>query len=209
MTLPRPSLCPMIPSLLIAALLAGCTGLPKVAPAYAVHDFGGPDPVAARSPGVPLRGLEVVAAPWLASTAIQYRLAYAQPTRRQAYVASRWAAQPAQLVELALKRAVRTGGEAGTSGACRLRVELDEFAQVFDEAAASRGVVEARAFLLAPRSDQIVASRGFSLARPAPSADALGGVAALRGGVRQMGVELSDWLEALGREGAARGRCGA
>ena len=26
---------------------------------------------------------------------------------------------------------------------------------------------------------------------------------------RQMGVELSDWLEALGREGAARGRCGA
>lgn len=209
MTLPRPSPCPMIPSLLIAALLAGCTGLPKVAPAYAVHDFGGPDPVAARSPGVPLRGLEVVAAPWLASTAIQYRLAYAQPTRRQAYVESRWAAQPAQLVELALKRAVRTGGEAGTSGACRLRVELDEFAQVFDEAAASRGVVEARAFLLAPRSDQIVASRGFSLARPAPSADALGGVAALRGGVRQMGVELSDWLEALGREGAARGRCGA
>ncbi len=209
MTLPRPSLCPMIPSLLIAALLAGCTGLPKVAPAYAVHDFGGPDPVAARSPGVPLRGLEVVAAPWLASTAIQYRLAYAQPTRRQAYVESRWAAQPAQLVELALKRAVRTGGEAGTSGACRLRVELDEFAQVFDEAAVSRGVVEARAFLLAPRSDQIVASRGFSLARPAPSADALGGVAALRGGVRQMGVELSDWLEALGREGAARGRCGA
>lgn len=208
MTLPRPSLCPMIPSLLIAALLAGCTGLPKVAPAYAVHDFGGPDPVAARSPGVPLRGLEVVAAPWLASTAIQYRLAYAQPTRRQAYVESRWAAQPAQLVELALKRAVRTGGEAGTSGACRLRVELDEFAQVFDEAAASRGVVEARAFLLAPRSDQIVASRGFSLARPAPSADALGGVAALRGGVRQMGVELSDWLEALGREGAARSRCG-
>ena len=209
MTLPRPSLRPMIPSLLIAALLAGCTGLPKVAPAYAVHDFGGPDPVAARSPGVPLRGLEVVAAPWLASTAIQYRLAYAPPPRRQAYVESRWAAQPAQLVELALKRAVRTGGEAGTSGACRLRVELDEFAQVFDEAAASRGVVEARAFLLAPRSDQIVASRGFSLARPAPSADALGGVAALRGGVRQMGVELSDWLEALGREGAARGRCGA
>ena len=209
MTLPRPSPCPMIPSLLIAALLAGCTGLPKVAPAYAVHDFGGPDPVAARSPGVPLRGLEVVAAPWLASTAIQYRLAYAQPTRRQAYVESRWAAQPAQLVELALKRAVRTGGEAGTSGACRLRVELDEFAQVFDEAAASRGVVEARAFLLAPRSDQIVASRGFSLARPAPSADALGGVAALRGGVRQMGVELSDWLKVLGREGAARDRCGA
>jgi cholesterol transport system auxiliary component len=43
---------------------------------------------------------------------MQYRLAYAQATRRQAYVESRWAAQPAQLVELALKRAIRTG-EAG------------------------------------------------------------------------------------------------
>lgn len=209
MTLPRPSLCPMIPSLLIAALLAGCTGLPKVAPAYAVHDFGGPDPVAARSPGVPLRGLEVVAAPWLASTAIQYRLAYAQPTRRQAYVESRWAAQPAQLVELALKRAVRTGGEAGTSGACRLRVELDEFAQVFDEAAASRGVVEARAFLLAPRSDQIVASRGFSLARPAPSADALGGVAALRLPGRGPRASRTARRPSGARPRAARGRCGA
>ena len=195
-------------SLLIAAALAGCTGLPKVAPAYAVHDFGAPEPVAARGPGVPLRGVEVVAAPWLASTAMQYRLAYVQPTRRQAYVESRWAAQPAQLVELTLKRAVRTG-EAGTTGACRLRVELDEFAQVFDDATVSRGVVEARASLLAPRSDQIIASRGFSLARPAPSADALGGVAALRGGVHQLGAELVDWLETLDRGGAARSRCGA
>ena len=39
----------------------------------------------------------------------------------------------------------------------------------------SRGVVEARAVLLAPRTDQIIASRSFSLARLATSADALGG----------------------------------
>ena len=83
MTLPRPSLCPMIPSLLIAALLAGCTGLPKVAPAYAVHDFGGPDPVAARSPGVPLRGLEVVAAPWLYQQRARVRRAEADRLRAE------------------------------------------------------------------------------------------------------------------------------
>ena len=123
--------------LLMVALLAACTGLPKVAPSYAVHDFGGPEPVAARSLGFPLRNVEVVVPPWLASTAMQYRLAYAQATRRQAYVESRWAAQPAQLVELALKRAIRTG-EAGAGGACRLRVELDEFAQVFDAELATR-----------------------------------------------------------------------
>ena len=200
--------------LLMVALLAACTGLPKVAPSYAVHDFGGPEPVAARSLGFPLRNVEVVVPPWLASTAMQYRLAYAQATRRQAYVESRWAAQPAQLVELTLKRAIRTG-EAGAGGACRLRVELDEFAQVFDGEAVSRGVVEARAVLLAPRTDQIIASRSFSLARPAPSADALGGVSALRGGVQELGSELFGWLDALDREGSARSggslrsRCGA
>lgn len=151
--------------------MAACTGLPKVAPSYAVHDFGGPEPVAARSLGFPLRNVEVVVPPWLASTAMQYRLAYAQATRRQAYVESRWAAQPAQLVELALKRAIRTG-EAGAGGACRLRVELDEFAQVFDGEAVSRGVVEARAVLLAPRTDQIIASRTARSAPACPAAAA-------------------------------------
>lgn len=198
----------------VGLLLAACTGLPKVAPTYAVHDFGGPGPVAARSLGFPLRNVEVVAPPWLASTAMQYRLAYAQATRRQAYVESRWAAQPAQLVELALKRAIRTG-EAGAAGACRLRVELDEFAQVFDAEATSRGVVEARAVLMAPRTDQIIASRSFSLAQPAPSADALGGVNALQGSVQQLGSALFGWLDGLDRDAAAQGsgslrsRCGA
>lgn len=186
--------------LLMVALLAACTGLPKVAPSYAVHDFGGPEPVAARSLGFPLRNVEVVVPPWLASTAMQYRLAYAQATRRQAYVESRWAAQPAQLVELALKRAIRTG-EAGAGGACRLRVELDEFAQVFDGEAVSRGVVEARAVLLAP---------------PRASADGAGRASEkLRGGVQELGSELFGWLDGLDREGAARtggslrSRCGA
>ena len=72
--------------LLMVALLAACTGLPKVAPSYAVHDFGGPEPVAARSLGFPLRNVEVVVPPWLASTAMHYRLLYAQPTRRQVFV---------------------------------------------------------------------------------------------------------------------------
>ena len=215
MAQPRPSRFLMASAgMLAVVLLAACTGLPKVAPTYAVHDFGGPDPVAAHSLGFPLRNIEVVAAPWLASTAMQYRLAYAQATRRQGYVESRWAAQPAQLVELALKRAIRTG-EAGVAGACRLRVELDEFVQVFDRETASRGVVEVRAVLLAPRTDQIVASRSFSLAQPAPSADALGGVSALRGGVQGLGSEIFGWLDALDQEGSARSggslrsRCGA
>ena len=97
----------------------------------------------------------------------------------------------------------------------RLGVDLDEFVQVFDSEGVSRGVVEARAFLLAPRSDQLIATRSFSATHPAPSPNAVGGVVALREGVEQLERELFGWLDALAAERAARpsdslrSRCGA
>lgn len=163
----------------------------------------------------PIRNLEVVPAPWLASNAIQYRLTYAQATRRQFFLESRWAAQPAQLMEVAIKRSMKANQTAVATSGCRLRIDLDEFAQVFEAEGVSQGVVETRAVLLAPRTDQLVASRSFAVVRPALSADAVGGVMALREGVLQLNVELLDWLEALDKEGAnraggsVRARCGA
>ena len=168
-----------------------------------------------RSVPFPIRNLEVVPAPWLASNAIQYRLIYAQPTRRQFFLESRWAAQPAQLLEVAIKRSLKANQTAVATSGCRLRIDLDEFAQVFDTEGTSRGVIEARAVLLAPRTDQLIASQGFAVMRPALSADAVGGVVALREGAMQLSGELLDWLEALDsdrdiRPGASvRSRCGA
>lgn len=193
------------------ALLAACSSVPKAAPGYAVHDFGligGPPP---RVLPFPVRSAEVVPAPWLASTAMHYRLLYAQPTRRQVFVESRWAAHPGQLLELALKRSMK--GDLPPAGAvgCRLRIDLDEFAQVFESQGMSRGVIELRATLLAPRSDQSIATRAFSASVPAPSADAVGGVLALRDGVSRLNVELLAWLESLDAQSAnhLRARCGA
>lgn len=181
----------------LALLLAACA-VPSRPAAQAVHDFGVLDAVAAPAGIAALRSVEVQPAPWLAGTGMGYRLLQAQPTRRQVYAESRWAAPPAQLVELALRRALGPG-----QGVCRLRIELDEFAQVFGPGDDSRGVIEARASLLPPRAEQTVASRAFSLSRPAPAADAAGGVVALQAATRDLARELAGWLSGLNEEGAA------
>ena len=190
--------------------LVACGSVPKAAPGYAVHDFGSLDEAPARGPVLPIRHAEVVPAPWLASTAMQYRLAYSQPTRRQSFLENRWAAQPAQLVELAVKRSLRSNESSPAASGCRLRIDLDEFAQVFESESVSRGVLEARAALLAPRSDQLVATRSFSVSRPAPSANAVGGVVALREGVAELNHALVGWLDTLDSDAAGRlrTRCG-
>jgi cholesterol transport system auxiliary component len=61
---------------------------------------------------------------------MHYRLAYAEPLRRQSYRESRWAAPPAELLESVLKRR-HAAAEANGPG-CRLHLVLDEFEQRFD-----------------------------------------------------------------------------
>lgn len=200
--------------ILSLAALAGCASLPSSNPVLAVHDFGSLEAASLDPGGIPLRGVEVVPAPWLASNVMIYRLAYADATRRQAYKDSRWAAQPAQLVELVLKRSLRAGDSMASAGGCRLRVDLDEFAQLFDTPRASRGVIEVRAALLAPRSDQPLVLRAFSIDHEAATPDAAGGVAALRSGTLRLKDEIRAWLQSLesvarGPADSLRARCGA
>lgn len=189
----------LVNTALLALLLGGCA-VPSRPAAQAVHDLGVLDAVAAPAGTAVLRSVDVQPAPWLAGTAMGYRLLQVQPTRRQAYAESRWAAPPAQLVELALRRTLGAG-----QGSCRLRIELDEFAQVFETDGVSRGVIEARASLLAQRGEQVLASRAFSISLPAATPDAPGGVAALQAASRALGRELMGWLNGLNQQDAAQG----
>ena len=133
---------------------------------------------------------------WLDSSALQYRLAYQGNQRRQNYAESRWVAPPAELVSNTLRKRMFSGEAAG---ACRLRVDLDEFVQVFDTADASRAAVEARVQLLA-HGGELLARHSFSLSRAAASADARGAVAAFSGAVEDLSTALHDWLGGLGGE---------
>lgn len=173
-----------------------------------------PVPADRRAPLPPL-ALADLEAPGLVegSTAVLYRLAYADARQLRPYSQARWSQPPAQLVQqrlrdqLGQRRAVLTAdsGAAQARAAGKLptvlRVELEEFSQVFTSATASAGLVRLRATLAEPAAtgETLLGQRVFIVQRPATSADAAGGTRALAEATDQLAQELVQWLEQLGR----------
>lgn len=173
-------------------LMVACVGNGTRSVELARFDLGPPSAAVSRGT---LAAVEVAAPSWLAGSNMQYRLLYAEPTRRFDYAESRWAAPPAELLRQALERRFAADG----AGRCRLHVEIDEWVQVFDSAQSSRLVLAGRAVLLG--SPEVLARRSFSLSTAAPSADARGGVGASTAAVNALGDELAAWLASVGRCG--------
>ncbi len=179
-------------------LLAACGANPPTGDT--VHyDFGSSGAGGSAWPVSPA-AVEVQAASWLAGPAMHYRLAYAEPLRRQSYAASRWAAAPAELLESALRRRLAAAEPSARGAGCRLQLVLDEFEQRFDDVQNSHAVIEVRAQLLPVRGGDALVRRGFRLTRPAPTADARGGAVAARDAVQALGDDLGRWLADLARE---------
>lgn len=181
------------------ALFAGCTG-GGVRPAEIAYYDLGTAPRIEGAQAMPLRTIDVHAPSWLGTAGMQYRLAYADGSRRDAYAESRWAAPPAELLEVALRRRIASGETDLAGAGCKLRIDLDEFAQVFDAPTSSRAVAEARVMLLAAKSDQLVARRSLSLTRPAATPDARGGVAAFAALTTDISSDVAFWLVRLAKE---------
>jgi cholesterol transport system auxiliary component len=78
-----------------------------------------------------------------------------------------------------------------------LRVELEEFSQFFDSPQASRGRVRLRCTLLQASGggERLVAQRSFEAERPAPSADAAGGVRAMTAALDAAALDIVRWLQ--------------
>ena len=187
-----------------ALLLGACVPNNVRQDDVALFDLGDA-PVAWNAPM--LSGVDVLAPSWLGTPAMQYRLAYAEAgaPRRRAFAENRWAAPPAELIEQALRRrAMAAAGREDALG-CRLRIDLDEFVQVFDAARSSRVVLSLRASLVS-RNNDVVANRAFSLERGAASADAAGGVAAAMAAVQGLTGDLAAWIS--GEKSALVIRCG-
>jgi len=186
--------------LISALLLAACGAGPKANSNLAYYDLGTVQPAPNNRIVASLRSIDVFAVSWLDATAMQYRLLYAASQRRQSYAESRWAATPADLLGHALRKRMLSG-EAG--GACRLRVDLDEFVHAFDTPKDSRAVLEARVQLLAPAGGEVLARRSFSVAKPSATPDARGGVTAMAAAVETFSAEMHDWLGGLDRSATA------
>jgi cholesterol transport system auxiliary component len=197
----------MLPALLLAACSAG----PVSRETPASYDFGAwrNDAAVTRSikSGVLLHA--VVAPAWLDSTAIVYRLNYQDVARPQNYANSRWVGVPAALLTQRLRASLGAASEGGVVSIAdgvradyALRLELDEFSQIFDAADRSRGVVVVRASLVNTAKRALVAQRSFTVERAAASADAEGGVRALAAA----GGELVDAVVAWTAAGIAQER---
>lgn len=189
--------------LLSFALLAGCALGPPSGDGMARYDFGLLRTDKEANPRLQ-RDLVVaaVSAPaWMDNAGIYYRLAYQDATRPQAYAQSRWVMPPAALLGQRLRASIARASKAavftpadGVRTDYTLRLELEEFSQVFDAADKSRAVVRLRASLI--RNRGVVAQQGFSMEHAAAMPNAEGGVQALIAASDEAGNRLIDWLAA-------------
>jgi cholesterol transport system auxiliary component len=189
--------------------LAGCGGLSKSGSAAAVYDLG-PGMVQELSSNrmAPLPALvlaEVQAPTALDNLPVVYRLGYSDAQQLRPYAQARWSMPPAQLLSqrvretLGQRRAVLNfaDGVQGPPGTLTLRLELEEFSQLFESAGSSSGVVRLRATLTqaAQGGDALVAQRSFVLREAAASPDAAGGVRALTAAVDSAVLQLDQWVQ--------------
>ena len=197
-------------------LVTGCALPDKPRPSVS-YDFGPGGSRENTAPTPPTQGAitlaEVETSAALEGTAVLYRLAYADAQALYPYAQARWSMPPAQLLrqqakaQLGATRAVLSGAEvvsggvgtAATGSARLLRLELEEFSQVFESPTQSIGLVRLRVNVMQPsaQGDRLIAQRTIRVTRPAPTADAPGGVRALTIATEAAMVELDAWLRQL------------
>ncbi|MBS3020536.1 hypothetical protein DJFAAGMI_03298 [Comamonas sp. PE63] len=202
--------------------LAACSGLPT-APTQPVRydlgvaDLAAPAANAAASSVAPVPlVLAEVQAPGLPEglTAMFYRLNYSDSQQLRAYQNARWSLPPAQMVEqrlrmrLGLERPVLSGKDnvrpllADKRSIAQLRVTVDEFNQVFDNASNSRALLRLSASLIGAgesAGNQLLGQKVFTVEVPSSSADAAGGAQAMARAVDEAAAQLSRWLQGYGR----------
>jgi cholesterol transport system auxiliary component len=198
--------------LAIIVTLTGCAASNRPARPV-VYDFG-PGSTTTSSPqsAAPLPPLVIAgidAHPSLDSTAIVYRLAYANDQQLKAYALARWSMSPAQLVrqrlreKLGERRALFNMGEGGAPGVATpliLRIQLEEFSHLFETPEQSTGLLRLRATVVTRTTltgEKLVAQRNVLVRRPAPSADAPGGVRAMTAATDAAVQEIDQWLQGL------------
>lgn len=190
--------------LLAALLLSACVGGAGNSVPSVTYDFGLPVARLAVGGAWPGLSLEVRSQSWFDSTNVDYRLAYADPLTRRQYVGSRWAGAPAQLIAQRLRQQLGVvSATANSATDCLIRVELQEFSQVFDSPQSSRGVLTASVSLIDGKR-RVVAERLAVIDKPALGADASGGVQALVAASTEFGRLLSDWLLELEKNGGLK-----
>lgn len=132
---------------------------------------------------------------------MQYRLLYADARESKPYAYNQWTSTPPQLLTQRIKAQLAQAGvkvlsttDAAASPTV-LRMEVEDFAQNFDTATSSKGVLRLRASVF--RNHRLVDQKTFDRSVPAPSADAAGGARALADASDAVAADVLSWLAAL------------
>ncbi|XBP70438.1 ABC-type transport auxiliary lipoprotein family protein [Polaromonas hydrogenivorans] len=197
-------------------LVAGCSVVDKPTRA-ALYDFG-PGELPTQAGATPAPALPPLAIADIATSggaldnqAVLYRLGYLDAQQLRPYSQARWSMPPAQLLRQRLRERLgqqrvvfnaREGAALNRSqnaNLLMLRLELEEFSQLFSAPDASVGLVRLHATLveITPAGERLVAQRNLSVQRPATRADAAGGVRALTAATDAAIDELDQWLRQL------------
>jgi cholesterol transport system auxiliary component len=199
-------------------LLSGCSALPDKPVRASLYDFG-PGNMAAQPttrqaalPALPALAIDDISTSGgaLENQAVLYRLTYQDAQELRPYTLARWAMPPAQLVRQRLREQLgqrrnifdARGGLALNRSQnavlpILLRLDLEEFSQVFTTPDTSVGLIRLRATLIeqATSGEKLIAQRSVVVQRPAPSADAQGGVKALTAATDAAIEEIDVWLQ--------------
>lgn len=196
--------------LMAAVLLSACSVLPKPPATATLYDLG---PAISKPVDLPVGKRPVMVAAITGqglmpgSTAMLYRFANVDQQLR-AYQEARWSRPIEQLFGLQLRQQLEQGRpildtefslsrmRAGDQYPLVLRVDIENFEQIFQDADHSKGVVQLRATLVEPGvgGDKLLAQRTFVSAIEAPEANAAGGAKALAEASRALAGEINSWL---------------
>ncbi len=198
----------------VAATLAGCA-LPDKPTRASMYDFGpgllSTQPTAGQSrlPALAIDNISTAGGA-LDNMAVLYRLGYLDAQQLRPYSQARWSMPPAQLVrqrlreQLSQRRPVFDAREGvalnrsqNAALPLQLRLELEEFSHFFTAPETSVGLIRLRATLIevTPAGEKLLGQRSVVVQRPAPSADAPGGVRALTAATDAAIEALDQWLQ--------------
>lgn len=183
------------------ALLTGCSIGGNAQSPVVNYDLG---PVNAPSAGSKPLGKTMLVTPvasptWLDHTTMMYRLNQADPTRPRYYSASRWSGTPAEMLTERLRarlaRSVHVVTETeGVSGDYSLRLDLEEFAQIFPQPDTSRVDIRVRATLIDTERRVVLMQKTFEALEAAPP-NAPGAVPVYAQAAGRIIDEVAIWTE--------------
>tara|TARA_B100000686_G_scaffold344512_1_gene427279 strand:- start:3733 stop:4368 length:636 start_codon:yes stop_codon:yes gene_type:complete len=190
-------------------LLTGCSITPQKEKAISVYDFGLQQISNANTKHLEQQKkstlciliAEAKSPLWLNNNTIQYRFAFQNPNQSYKYSNSRWAASPAMLLTHHIRNsiAINTNNRVinandGVRADFVLRLELEEFSQIFNSIDSSYVLIRLRVSLINRDTLKLKAQHNFNIKLATPTANAAGAVHALSKSSIKLTKDIANWL---------------